>query len=259
MTPSYDVDLTVAARYNGPARSGNGGYVAGLLSERVARGRRQAVEVTLRQPPPLDVAMMVRHVGVGEPENLGDRPVTLLSFGGATIAEARQTAGDLRPVDWVPQAAARKVMAGYPGLMSHPFPTCFACGPARAEGDGLRIFPGPFEDRVASLWVPHAADAASTDAVDGVRRVGTGVAWAALDCIGGWSADLVGRPMVLGRMTAAVDALPVVGEEHVVVGRLLGRDGRKTSTASTSYDSDGRIVARAQHTWISVDPSAFNG
>jgi len=24
------------------------------------------------------------------------------------------------------------------------------------------------------------------------------------------------------------------------------------------YDSDGRIVARAEHVWISIDPSAFN-
>ena len=25
----------------------------------------------------------------------------------------------------------------------HPLPTCFVCGPARAKGDGLRIFAGP--------------------------------------------------------------------------------------------------------------------
>ena len=58
-------------------------------------------------------------------------------------------------------------MLGYPGLGNHPFPTCFACGPDRAEGDGLRIFPGPVGgasgDRgyVASLWVPHAEHAES--------------------------------------------------------------------------------------------------
>ena len=27
----------------------------------------------------------------------------------------------------------------------HPLPTCFVCGPARAQGDGLRIFAGPLE------------------------------------------------------------------------------------------------------------------
>jgi acyl-coenzyme A thioesterase PaaI-like protein len=76
--------------------------------------------------------------------------------------------------------------------------------------------------------------------------------------VGGWSEDLEGRPSVLGRMTARVDALPVVGEPHVVVGARLRRDGRKTFTASTLYDADGRVVATAQHVWIAVDPSAFN-
>jgi acyl-CoA thioesterase FadM len=54
-----------------------------------------------------------------------------------------------------------------------------------------------------------------------------------------------------------VDALPVVGEQHVVVGRRLAVDGRKTFTASTLYDSDGRVVATAEHTWITVDPATF--
>ena len=48
--------------------------------------------------------------------------------------------------------------------------------------------------------------------------------------------------MVLARMTARVDALPVVGEEHVVVGLGRGSEGRKTFTAATLYDSDGRVV-----------------
>ena len=48
-----------------------------------------------------------------------------------------------------------------------------------------------------------------------------------------------------------------VGEEHVVVGLARGRDGRKTYTASTLYDSDGRVVACAEHVWVAVDPAAF--
>ena len=65
------------------------------------------------------------------------------------------------------------------------------------------------------------------------------------------------RLMVLARMTACVDALPVVGEEHVVVGEGRGREGRKTWTAATLYDSDGRVVARAEHTWVAVNPADF--
>jgi hypothetical protein len=65
--------------------------------------------------------------------------------------------------------------------------------------------------------------------------------------------------MVLGRMTARVETLPVIGEEHVVVGAGRGRDGRKTFTASTLYDGDGRVVATAEHVWIAVDPELFGG
>ena len=37
-----------------------------------------------------------------------------------------------------------------------------------------------------------------------------------------------------------------------------GREGRKIHTASTLYDSDGRVVASAEHVWITVDPTTFN-
>ena len=93
-----------------------------------------------------------------------------------------------------------------------------------------------------------------------MRRCGVAVTWASLDCVGGWSEDLAGRPCVLGRMTARLDALPVVGEPHVVVGRHLGRDGRKSFTASTLYDADGRESwpAPGTHDWTSSQslPSA---
>jgi hypothetical protein len=65
--------------------------------------------------------------------------------------------------------------------------------------------------------------------------------------------------MVLGRMTAIIDTLPVQDEEHVVVGEHRGSQGRKTFTASTLYDADGRIVGRAEHVWLAVDPAMFNG
>ena len=242
--------LLVPARFNGPARSGNGGFVAGSLAEHVPHVTGHAVEVTLRTPPPLDTALTVR--------DEDDR--TLLVDGEVVVAEGRAVEDELEPVEEVDPDRALAAMARYPGLTHHPFPTCFACGPDRAEGDGLRIFPGPMgADRglVASAWQPQPGHAESTDLVDGVQRVGVATTWASLDCVGGWSEDLEGRPCVLGRMTARVDALPVVGEPHVVVGRFLGRDGRKSATASTLYDADGRVVATARHTWIQVDPALF--
>ena len=42
------------------------------------------------------------------------------------------------------------------------------------------------------------------------------------------------------------------------MGRNLDESGRKTHTATTLYDADGRILARAQHTWIAVRPSLFS-
>jgi hypothetical protein len=245
-------ELIIPARFRGPARSGNGGYTSGMLADQVpAAGEHPSVEVTLRRPPPLDVPMSVTAVD----------GVTVLSYDGDTVAEAREVDVDLPPVEEVGADVAADAMTRYPGLRSHPFPGCFACGPDRADGDGLLIFPGPVPgaaDTVASLWVPHPSLAERGDLLDGEERVSVGVTWAALDCVGGWSEDLEGRPMVLGRMTARVDALPVVGEPHVVVGQRRGGDGRKSFTASTLYDSDHRVVATAQHVWIAVDPAIFN-
>ena len=257
--------LTIPSRFCGPASSGNGGYTSGRLAEQVPGDVEcPVVEVTLRQPPPLDVSMNVRQVAAGDPSNVTSGAATVLLLGGAKIAEARVVGDDPDPVEAVSMGQATEAMGRFPGLVSHPFPTCFSCGPDRAEGDGLRIFPGQVAGgRVASLWVPDRNLAESSDLLDpDQQRVGPGAAWAALDCVGGWAGDWAGdmeeRKMVLGRMTAQVDALPVVGEPHVVIGAARGTQGRKTFTLSTLYDSDGRIVARAQHVWIAVDPSAFS-
>ena len=264
-TASTTGPLVVADRFNGPTSSGNGGYTAGLLAERaVTHPARPAdcpvVEVTLRKPPPLATPMEVVHAD--EPELR-----TRLLLGGEVVAEARCSDEELPTVDEVSSEVAARAAEQYAGHRRHPFPRCFACGPAREDGDGLRIFPGPVVDapqpdaarpRVAAPWVPHETLAVASDLLDGVQRIGVAATWAALDCVGGWSSDLEGRPMVLGRMAARIDALPVVGEPHVVVGAELGGEGRKVFTASTLYDSDGRVVARARHTWIAIDPAAFS-
>ena len=254
--PDTDSALVVPARYCGPNSSGNGGYTAGLLAGRFAnhphrRPECPVVEVTLRRPPPLETDLAVEHVEEG--------PVTRLMDGEALVAEARCTDEELAAVDDVSAATAVEAMAAYGGFRKHPFPRCFSCGPDRDEGDGLRIFPGPVgEHRVASVWTPHESLAEASDLLDpGVQRVSLATTWAALDCVGGWSTDLEGRPAVLGQIAARVDALPVVGETHVVMGVERAVEGLKTFTASTVYDSDGRIVARARHVWIAVDPSAF--
>ncbi len=226
--------LTVAHRFRGPADSGNGGYVCGLLAERVgaAVGDTAAV-VTLRNPPPLDTPLAV----VTE----GDGGIQLLD-GERLIAEAARSRLEVDAVTPVDAERARAASESYRGFVTHPFPECFVCGPTRTPGDGLRLFPGRLGDgRSACVWHVTPEFAGRAEFV-----------WAALDCPGGWAAEIEGRPMVLGRMTAGVAALPEADEECVVMGRLVGSEGRKTWTATTCYGADGRELGRAHATWITI-------
>lgn len=249
-------ELVVPARFHGPATSGNGGWVAGTLAGLLPDLPRDhaagwpTVAVTLRRPPPLDVPIPVSG-GVA-------------ADAAGPVATAAVVDAEPCPVEEVGATEAADARASYAGLVSHPFPTCFACGVDRAQDDGLRIFPGRVADdsegrvRVASTWTPHPSTAEDRHAyTDDHRRASLAVTWASLDCVGGWAGDLAERLMVLGRITARVDTLPVVGEPHVVVGGARGSEGRKTFTAATLYDSGGRVVAVAEHVWIGVDPAAF--
>lgn len=245
-------DLLVPSRFCGPPASGNGGWTSGALAGLTGIDPAAGVSVSLRKPPPLDTPMPVSTTGA----------VTAAALGEEVVARAEPVSpGQAEPplAEPVSPAEARAAEASYAGLSFHPFPTCFACGVGRAEGDGLRIFPGRVADqdgaaRVAATWTP---DPSVGDGTGADEHATLPVTWAALDCVGGWAGDLEERLMVLVRMTAWVDAVPRIGEEHVVVGLARGREGRKTFTASTLYDADGRVAARAEHLWVAVDPSHF--
>src|SRR6476661_1787050 len=84
--------MEIPARFNGPAHSGNGGFVSGALAETVPGSAGGHVEVTLRLPPPLDTRMEVTVTD--------DR--TVLSDGDRVVAEAHLVDVDLEPVDAVP-------------------------------------------------------------------------------------------------------------------------------------------------------------
>jgi hypothetical protein len=228
------MSITVDPRFRGPSESGNGGFVSGLLAGRAgATVGGSAAVITLRQPPPLRTPLAVVSDGDG-----GFR----LMDGQTMVAEAARSRLDVDLVPAVDADQARTAMGTFAGLDKHPFPECFVCGPDREPGDGLRLFPGRLGDgRTACVWTVTEEFADRPELV-----------WAALDCPGGWSAEIEGRPMVLGRMTALVAALPSAGEECIVMGRLLGAEGRKTWTTSTVYGSDGREIGRAHATWISI-------
>jgi len=242
-TPTTTVPtLTVPARFCGPPGSANGGYVSGRLAEFVPT--YGAVVVTLRVPPPLETGMTV--------ERVGEDAARLLACE-RLVAEAAPAELDVDLVEPVPFAEAEAAGARFGGLTEHPFPTCFVCGTDRGPGDGLRLRPGPLDERpdtVAAAWVPDASLASP-----GEDELPEELVWAALDCPGGWAVGITGRPMVLGRMTGQMDALPPVGDRCVVMGRLLGREGRKAFTTTTLYDGDGRVLGRAHAVWIAVDPA----
>lgn len=231
----------VARRFCGPPASGNGGYVAGRLAGFVAPAD-VPVTVTLRNPPPLETDLRV--------ERAGDE--WTLRCDDTLVAEARPGDLALDPVPAVSIELAEAAEERYRGLDEEVFDPCFVCGPGRAEGDGMRLFAGAVGDGLnACVWRVNA----SLQGADG--RIGVEFGWAALDCPGGWTRDMLVRPMVLGRMTAALERLASPGESIVVVGRLDGADGRKTFCSTAAYDSGGALVGRAEQVWIEVPSDTF--
>ena len=233
--------VTIATQFNGPMRSGNGGYVCGLL------GHEHGADITtstLRQPPPLDTPLTW--------ERDGDE-LRLVTAGGAIIGTAVTGSFERDVVPCPTDAEAEAGHAAYPGFTHHPFDHCFTCGPKRAEGDGLRVFAGPCADhRTATAWTPHEAFAEA----DGALSVP--VSWATLDCPGGWAADFSERPMVLGRMTGQILRRPRPGEDLRATGRLDETAGRKYLTSTALYTHDGELLGRAEQVWIKIDVADFS-
>src|SRR5262245_42567348 len=226
-----ETHVTIASRFCGPPRSGNGGYTAGLT----AAGFDGPVETTLRKPVPLERPL---HVARGDAH--------VLHEGEVVVAEARPASLAL-DVPAAPSAdRARAMSEHYTGFASHPFPTCFVCGPERACGDGLRIFAGgnAGDGIVAAPWTPDAS-LAGTDG-----RVRSEFLWAALDCPGYFAIAQPGETAVLGRMTAEVEPAVLPGEQCVLVAWALGRSGRKLHAGTALFDADGRLRGRSAQTWI---------
>lgn len=227
--------MLIAARFNGPPGSGNGGWSAGVFA--VAAGARVGgppVEVTLRVPPPLDTPLTLD-------DSTADADLAVVSApDGTRVAEVSTVAQPGVAVPSVVLAQARAAASSYAGFDAHPFPTCFVCGPDRAAGDGLRIFPGRLPDgRTAAPWSIPA-------------EVGVEAMWAALDCPGGWTVIGGGRVYVLGRIAVEVRAMPTPGQDCVVVGAAIASQGRKAQVGSTVYGPDGTQLATARATWIAV-------
>jgi hypothetical protein len=232
--------LTVPRRFCGPPEVANGGYVAGVLAERLG----SSAEVTLRAPIPLETQLEV---------HMDDRGRLELRAGDTVYAEAASTEVHLDVHPPVAFADALEVSnAGFSRFAGYQFPGCFVCGTARAFGDGLRIEPGrvPGRTTVAAPWVPD----------DSLTREGELVKprfiWAALDCAGAYAlhgAEAHDGPMVLGRIRAKVMHTVAAGEKCVVTGWPIGGDGRKFFAGTALFSEQGWIAALAESTWFPAE------
>ncbi len=167
--------IELATRFRGPLTSANGGYASGRLAAFVPA---EAVEVTLRLPPPLERPLEVRVEG--------DSAVVL--DGDAIVAEARPGSVDFEVPEPVSFAEAERAAEGHVRIDSEVFRECFVCG-VRSSDDGLAIYAGPVAGRGAlhaAPWTP--------------RESAPEIVWAAIDCPGAFAVGAEGR----GRSSSGV-------------------------------------------------------
>ena len=225
--------VVIAPRFNGPPSSGHGGYSAGCAAALVDG---PVAEVTLRRPPPLGIELTVART---------DGVASLLD-GDDVVASARPASLEPNgppPVGYVDAAAASERFAW---KHDHPFPTCFGCGPQRDPADALCLYTGPVGDgRFAVPWTPQPWT--------GDRVVEPVFAWAAMDCPS--SAPVHGTisaPVVLARLTVALEGPVEVGAPHVIQSWLEASDGRKRHTGIALFTAEGERRASGRAVWIEL-------
>ena len=227
--------IEVAARFCGPPGSANGGYICGLITQRIA----QPVTVRLLRAPPLATALELLAVEPG---------LWAVEHAGLRFIEARATAPLELAIPASPgfPQAQESALQGPRDPHEHPCPGCFVCGPERAPGDGLRIFAGPVPDRnlVAAAWVPDESLAR------GDGEVLPEFLSAALDCPGFQSLRTGRQPWLLGEFASQIDRLVHVGERCVIVGWKIDGQGRKRIVGTALFDEEGTLCAWARGIWI---------
>lgn len=235
------VTITIDDRFRGPPRSGNGGYVCGLLAQHFDG----PVTVRLLAPPPL-----------GKPLSLDITAQQVILRDGDRQLATAQPAVDfqLQPPAVPSYSEAEAASQHFLGFRHHPFPGCFVCGPQRAAGDGLRIFTGPTAqaDCVAAPWLPDRSLAEG-------ERIAPQFLWAALDCPGAFAQVFppADEAIVLGELTARIEGDVAVDERCIAIGWQVADLGRRRVVGSALLRSSGEVIAVAQATWFIVPASLF--
>lgn len=231
--------IVIDPRFHGPPSSGNGGYSCGRLAA-YAGG---VCAVRLKVPPPLSTPMNVVREG----------DVVRLMHGDQVVAEARPTTIDFEPPARPTFDEAAAASRNYRGFHDHWYPACFVCGPDRAEGDGLRVFPGPVPGRnlVACPWTP---DASLGDEKGDLRPE---FIWAALDCPGAFAFEAPkSGSILLGELAVSIRGTVRVGEPCVLVGWELGHEGRKHIVGTALYGEAGDCRGLGRGIWIEIAQAA---
>ncbi len=236
------MDCTIERRYRGPSRSGNGGYVCGMIAE--AMGGVPA-SVRLHAPPPLDEFLTL--------ERDDDR--WYLRQGEKIIGSGTPAPLTIDPPEPPTLEEAREAVERYAGKAEHVFPECFVCGTARTPPESLGIHPGlvPGRDLVAAPWTPIDEFALS----DGSVR--PAIVWAALDCPGYFGLQRPGLAAVLGTLHAVILDPVWAGEEHIVIGWRGPVQGRKHHAGSAIFTAEGKLVAKADALWIELQEGTVDG
>lgn len=229
--------IRIERRFRGPPETGNGGYVAGLVA--AALGGSNCT-VTLKSPPPIDEDLTLTTEDAS----------ASLTWDDTMVVTASSEPVDIEVPPPASLADARDAEPRFSGHSHHIFPGCFVCGPERGTGDGMRIFPGPLHDKahcVAATWTPD------TTLADDQGLVRPEFLWAALDCPGYFAAEDRAGLALLGRMSAVIHRRVHVGEPLVVTGWPIDSEGRKHRVGSALHDAEGKLVAAAKATWITLN------
>ena len=255
MSPSL---VSSPARFNGPARSGNGGFDARVALRRAGAGPTRAAGRGDAARPAAPRHRDERHrPRTASPPLAGGRPGPV-AHGQSVDLEAR------RPVDRGRADVAAEAMLRYPGAGQPPVPHLLRLRPGPRRGRRAADLPRPgrrlVDDRgrVASLWVP--APRARRVRRPDRRRGRCGRARPGPRSTASAAGRRTSRagPCVLGRMTARVDAFPAWASRTSWSAGTSRPRAASPSPPARLYDADGRVVATARHTWIQVDPSVFN-